>query len=186
MAKVKCVECEKRVDKELSFTGTIFNKNGKEVNKNFCSIECKEKWFEKYNLKENFYSKLSELTGVNVRGSVIFNKKFSELGDKEPYYELLRDRYDNIYYSYKEALDNAKSRLATITINYKLSLLLGVIEKTMRDYTYNSTTNPLETIVEPCMDNYMDYESLYPKGKQVKPRTTYMDLLNSLEKKEKK
>lgn len=177
MANPKCKCCNKELKRSTAFKEEYINPQTLKVsNRYFCNQECFDKFHLDYKIKENFYCICSESLGFDVRKNRYFNKRISDLQDKEKVFLILYKKKDEFLLDYESKITNIKKH-KTINKNYEIAVFTNTLNEYLQKYENitkeeeNKTNN--KVIAE--LDDYIDYESAMPKGLQVKPRKTIFD-----------
>lgn len=172
MANVKCKHCGKSVDKKNAIKEEYITNTLKIANRYFCSEECKKNFHYDKTIKVEFYSKCSEILGSEITQNAYFKKRLKEIEDKKSMYLYVDKYFEELYKKFhREIIRIEKNKV--INLNYKISVLINMISDGVKKYISNRVNkNHIEKII---LEDYIDYENLMPKGKQVKNRKTIFD-----------
>ena len=154
MANVKCKHCGKSVDKKNAIKEEYITNTLKIANRYFCSEECKKNF--RYD-KTNAY----------------FKKRIKEIENTKLMYTYVDRYFETLFERFKCEI-NRIEKTKTINLNYKIAVLINMISYGMTRYVNDEIAENYK-IENEILKDYIDYENLMPRGKQVKPRKTIFD-----------
>lgn len=173
MANVKCKHCSKSVDKKNAIKEEYITNTLKIANRYFCSEECKKKFHYDKTIKVEFYSKCSEILGAEITRNAYFKKRIKEIEDTNLMYTYVDRYFETLLKNFKYEI-NRIEKTKTINLNYKIAVLINMISDGMKKYVNDEIAENYK-IENEILKDYIDYENLMPRGKQVKPRKTIFD-----------
>lgn len=172
MANVKCRNCSEIINKQNAIKEEYLTNTLKIANRYFCSEKCKEDFHYDKTIKVEFYSKCSEILGAEITRNAYFKKRIKEIEDTNLMYTYVDRYFETLFERFKREI-NRIEKTKTINLNYKISVLINMISNGVKKYINNGMNeNHIEKII---LEDYIDYENLMPKGKQVKNRKTIFD-----------
>ena len=173
MPKVKCKHCGKTINSKNAIFEEYFTTTLRIMKRYFCSEECKRNYnFEKI-IKDEFYFKCSELIGVDLSNNRYFKERFSEIESKEQAYLLIYKHAEEMFCEFNESIKKVQEK--GLVTSYRIAVLINIIKQGISKY-FNEDILKNYNSEEIILEDYIDYESLMPKGKQVKERKTIFDL----------
>ena len=172
MANVKCKCCGKSVDKNIAIKEEYITNSLTIANRYFCSMECKDKFHQEEKIKSDFYLKCSEIIGTDISRNVYFKKCMKDI-DKSILYIYVDKYFDKLFENFRYEIKKIE-KTKTINLNYKIAVLSGMISSGIKVYVDEKISDNFKQEKEILVD-YIDYESLMPKGVQVKQRKTIFD-----------
>lgn len=172
MTNVKCRNCSEIINKQNAIKEEYLTNTLKIANRYFCSEKCKEDFHYDKTIKVEFYSKCSEILGSEITRNAYLKKRLKEIEDKKSMYLYVDKYFEELSKKFhREIIRIEKNK--TINLNYKISVLINMISDGVKKYINNRINeNNIEKII---LEDYIDYENLMPKGKQVKNRKTIFD-----------
>lgn len=172
MTNVKCRNCSEIINKQNAIKEEYLTNTLKIANRYFCSEKCKEDFHYDKTIKVEFYSKCSEILGSEITRNAYLKKRLKEIEDKKSMYLYVDKYFEELSKKFhREIIRIEKNK--TINLNYKISVLINMIRDGVKKYINNRINeNNIEKII---LEDYIDYENLMPKGKQVKNRKTIFD-----------
>lgn len=173
MANVKCRNCSEIINKQNAIKEEYLTNTLKIANRYFCSEECKKNFHYDKTIKVEFYSKCSEILGAEITRNAYFKKRIKEIENTKLMYTYV-DRYFEVLFERFKREINRIEKTKTINLNYKIAVLINMISYGMKKYVNDEIAENYK-IENEILKDYIDYENLMPRGKQVKPRKTIFD-----------
>lgn len=173
MANVKCRNCSEIINKQNAIKEEYLTNTLKIANRYFCSEECKKNFHYDKTIKVEFYSKCSEILGAEITRNAYFKKRIKEIENTKLMYTYV-DRYFEVLFERFKREINRIEKTKTINLNYKIAVLINMISYGMTKYVNDEIAENYK-IENEILKDYIDYENLMPRGKQVKPRKTIFD-----------
>lgn len=173
MANVKCRNCSEIINKQKAIKEEYLTNTLKIANRYFCSEKCKEDFHYDKTIKVEFYSKCSEILGAEITRNAYFKKRIKEIENTKLMYTYV-DRYFEVLFERFKCEINRIEKTKTINLNYKIAVLINMISYGMKKYVNDEIAENYK-IENEILKDYIDYENLMPRGKQVKPRKTIFD-----------
>lgn len=167
---VKCRKCKKTINKNKAFAEEYLTQTLRIMNRYFCSEECKNKYHFDEQIKDEFYSFCTKLLNTDTLKNRYFQNRLKDI-NLEKIYLYVYENKEEIEKNYIKII-NRIEKTQKINLNYKIAVLLNTIEKEMNEYY--EMKNLIEENKEQLVD-YIDFESLMPKGRQVKNKKTIFD-----------
>lgn len=173
MANVKCRNCSEIINKQNAIKEEYLTNTLKIANRYFCSEECKKNFHYDKTIKVEFYSKCSKILGSEITQNAYFKKRLKEIENTKLMYTYV-DRYFEVLFERFKREINRIEKTKTINLNYKIAVLINMISYGMKKYVNDEIAENYK-IENEILKDYIDYENLMPRGKQVKPRKTIFD-----------
>ncbi len=173
MAKVKCRYCGKSIDKSNAIREEYLQvKALKIANRYFCSQECFDEYHFEDKIKSQFYDVSSELLEIDSLKNTYFKKRLSEMSDITKAFLIIEKKKKDIISEFKTEIKKIKDK-KSISKNYEIVVYINMLETYIKEFINTEVENNNERII---LDNYIDYESVMPKGKQAIKRKTIFDM----------
>lgn len=173
MANVKCRNCSEIINKQNAIKEEYLTNTLKIANRYFCSEECKKNFHYDKTIKVEFYSKCSEILGAEITRNAYFKKRIKEIENTKLMYTYVDRYFETLFERFKCEI-NRIEKTKTINLNYKIAVLINMISYGMTKYVNDEIAENYK-IENEILKDYIDYENLMPRGKQVKPRKTIFD-----------
>lgn len=173
MANVKCRNCSEIINKQNAIKEEYLTNTLKIANRYFCSEECKKNFHYDKTIKIEFYSKCSEILGAEITRNAYFKKRIKEIENTKLMYTYVDRYFETLFERFKCEI-NRIEKTKTINLNYKIAVLINMISYGMTKYVNDEIAENYK-IENEILKDYIDYENLMPRGKQVKPRKTIFD-----------
>lgn len=173
MAKVKCRCCGKSIDKSNAIREEYLQTKALKIaNRYFCSQECFDEYHFEDKIKSQFYEVSSELLGIDSLKNRYFKKRLSEMSGNDKAFLIIEKKKEDIIPEFKTEIKKIKDK-KSISKNYEIAVYINMLETYIKEFANNDIENNTENEI---IEDYIDYESAMPKGKQAIERKTIFDM----------